>query len=133
MYEQLKNDMREAGIPVSEGNDLAQSDLQLVRDYFYFAGITLYGDDFLAYASSNGADESLDQEGESSLGAENTETDGDQGFSSDIEDIEDSVPEVPVTEETVESSVAAPEISAEDANVDAAEQADDNENNEGTE
>lgn len=125
MYEQLKNDMREAGIPVSEGNDLAQSDLQLVRDYFYFAGITLNGDDFLAYVSPNNTDGPMSPEDDSAgtVGDETTETV--EGQESSVSE-ESSAPEAPVMEES-------PEVGVEDTNEDTEhnEQADDN--NEGVE
>lgn len=115
MYEQLKNDMRKAGIPVSEGNDLAQSDLQLVRDYCYFAGISLNGDDFLAYVSPSDAGESLtpgDNSTETVGSGETTETVEDQELSISEES---SVPEAPVIEKSPESSVT-PEANTEDAN-----------------
>lgn len=49
MHTQLKNAMRAAGIAVSEGDTLAQSDLQLARDFLYFRGVTLRGDEFDLY------------------------------------------------------------------------------------
>lgn len=49
MHTQLKNAMRAAGITVSEGDTLAQSDLQPARDFLYFRGVTLRGDEFDLY------------------------------------------------------------------------------------
>lgn len=48
MYANLKRDMREAGISVSEGDELAGTDLQLVRDFLFFRGVNL-GEDFHRY------------------------------------------------------------------------------------
>lgn len=48
MYAKLKQDMRSAGVAVSEGDDLATSDLQLARDFLYFNGINI-GEEFHRY------------------------------------------------------------------------------------
>jgi hypothetical protein len=42
MNSKLKQAMRDAGICVSDGDTLAQSDLQLARDFLYFRGIELH-------------------------------------------------------------------------------------------
>lgn len=48
MYTKLKNDARAAGHPVSEGPDLAQTDLQPIRDFLFFSGSTI-GENFSEY------------------------------------------------------------------------------------
>ena len=48
MYEQLKQDMRDAGIDITEGPDLDASDMQKVRDFLYFRGINI-GEHFERY------------------------------------------------------------------------------------
>lgn len=48
MYAKLKQDMRSANVPVSDGDDLVNSDMQLVRDFLYFKGINI-GEEFHRY------------------------------------------------------------------------------------
>jgi hypothetical protein len=45
MYSAIKNAARSAGYPVSEGGDLPVSDLQPLRDFIYFEGLTV-GEEF---------------------------------------------------------------------------------------
>lgn len=54
MHSILKQDMRDAGIAVSEGNELQVFDLQLARDYLHFAGYNL-GDEFHKYEAAKAA------------------------------------------------------------------------------
>ena len=66
MHTQLKNAMRSAGIEVSEGDELAQSDLQLARDFMYFTkGVVVVADDFSmleAAPTESGVDDSPEVE-----------------------------------------------------------------------
>jgi hypothetical protein len=48
MYAKLKQDMRNANIQVSDGDDLRPSDMQLARDFLYFNGINI-GEEFHRY------------------------------------------------------------------------------------
>lgn len=48
MYEKLKQDMRDAGIDVTDGDALDHTDLQKVRDFLYFRGINI-GEHFDRY------------------------------------------------------------------------------------
>jgi hypothetical protein len=48
MYAKLKQDMRAANVPVSDGDELATSDMQPARDFLYFNGINI-GEEFHRY------------------------------------------------------------------------------------
>lgn len=61
MYANLKRDMREAGISVSEGDELAGTDLQLVRDFLFFRGVNL-GEDFHRYDEVMGVAPSVSED-----------------------------------------------------------------------
>ena len=53
MYAQLKQDMRDAGISVTEGDDLSAQDMQKARDFLFFRGINI-GENFHTYAEASG-------------------------------------------------------------------------------
>lgn len=48
MYDKLKQDMRDAGVEITDGPDLDASDMQKVRDFLYFRGINI-GEQFDRY------------------------------------------------------------------------------------
>jgi hypothetical protein len=48
MYSKLKADMRNAGISVSEGDEINNTDMQLIRDFLFFKGVNI-GEDFHRY------------------------------------------------------------------------------------
>lgn len=61
MNAKLKQDMRKAGINVSEGDTLAQEDLQSARDFLYFRGIDI-GEHFERYEDPGVEASSQEQE-----------------------------------------------------------------------
>lgn len=61
MYAKLKQDMRNAGVAVSEGPELAGTDLQKVRDFLFFQGINI-GEDFHRYEEVTGGAPELTEE-----------------------------------------------------------------------
>lgn len=61
MYSRLKQDMRDAGISVSEGDDLVATDLQPARDFLFFRGINI-GENFHLYEEAIGAVDPAAQE-----------------------------------------------------------------------
>lgn len=61
MNAKLKQDMRKAGINVSEGDTLAQEDLQSARDFLYFRGIDI-GEHFERYEDPSVEASSQEQE-----------------------------------------------------------------------
>lgn len=55
MHLKLKQDMQAAGVNVSEGDTLQQSELQAARDFLYFRGINI-GEHFENYEAAIGAE-----------------------------------------------------------------------------
>lgn len=119
MYAKLKQDMRSANVPVSDGDDLVNSDMQLVRDFLYFNGINI-GEEFHRYEEVVHGTVAAAATTESDADADDIDTsdtsgddDGNSGADPVVDGTEvDSASQEPVAEQAAQEPAPAVEDAA---------------------
>jgi len=114
MYSKLKADMRNAGISVSEGDEINNTDMQLIRDFLFFKGVNI-GEDFHRYEEAVYGN--VDK-----VSADTTEIDNEPEDSADDTEIDQAEEAAEAESEEAESEEAeGPSV---DASADEAEEED---------
>ena len=115
MYTKLKQDARAAGYPISEGDDLTQTDMQPVRDFLFHIGSNI-GENFTQY--NPGTEPTPENDDDFSEDGETVEDSSDQTSQTSVEVLGETAQNGDLSQEVGEKQETADVTNADVTNAD---------------